>query len=209
MKIKIPAEPQLLRLNTAIVTRCPECRHDGTFRSVKNEDVYSNGMYLGIRSCPNPACENFLFFIWDVGAQRLVGTFPSLRIDFDASSIPGPIVNSLKEAITCHAEQCFTASAIMVRRTLEELCADRKAAGATLQDRIKALRTNVVLPQAMFDALEHLRLRGNDAAHVESKTYNVGSQEVETAIALTKEILKAVYQFDSLLGQLISLKKPP
>ena len=53
-----------------------------------------------------------------------------------------------------------------------------------------------------------LRLLGNDAAHVESKTYNdIGKNEVEVGIALAKEVLKAVYQYDSLLGQLNALKK--
>jgi hypothetical protein len=53
-----------------------------------------------------------------------------------------------------------------------------------------------------------LRLLGNDAAHVEAKTYDsVGSEEIEAGIELTKEILKAVYQLNDLLSRLRALKK--
>jgi hypothetical protein len=49
---------------------------------------------------------------------------------------------------------------------------------------------------------------GNDAAHIKSKDYDkVGKQEGEVALELTKEILKAVYQYDDLLGRLQALKK--
>ena len=50
---------------------------------------------------------------------------------------------------------------------------------------------------------------GNDAAHLEAKTYDeIGQEEIEVALELTKEILKAVYQLDSLVKKLRALKKP-
>ena len=43
---------------------------------------------------------------------------------------------------------------------------------------------------------------------MKSKTYAaVGKDEVEIALAFTKEVLKAVYQLDQLTGQLRSLRK--
>jgi iron only hydrogenase large subunit-like protein len=96
----------------------------------------------------------------------------------------------------------------MVRRTLEELCQDKKAEGKNLKDRIHSLRDKVVLPRELFDALDDLRLLGNDAAHIEASSYEVvGSDEVEAGIEVTKEILKAVYQLDDLVNRLRSLKK--
>lgn len=66
----------------------------------------------------------------------------------------------------------------------------------------------MLMPQRMRDALHDLRLLGNDAAHVRSDAYNqVGHAEVEGGIAITKEILKATYQYDSILGQLDALRK--
>jgi hypothetical protein len=98
----------------------------------------------------------------------------------------------------------------MVRKTLEELCLDRQAAGNNLKERIRSLGARVVLPQELLDGLDDLRLLGNDAAHIESQEFNkVGQEEVEIGIEFAKEVLKAVYQYSALLTRLRALKKPP
>lgn len=190
--------------------RCPACGQQGTFDPIPNiSDVHVRGFWLGQRRCPNTSCNGHLFYIAN-DQVNVLRTYPPLRVDFDATNIPTKIADTLKQAVTCHAEECFVASAIMLRRCLEELCSERGASGATLKDRIGSLRSKVVLPQELFSALDELRLLGNDAAHVEAKTYDtIGKTEVEVAIELTKEILKAVYQLDSLVKRLQGLKKSP
>jgi len=129
-------------------------------------------------------------------------------IDFDSTGLPPGVLGALREAVTCHANGAFFASAIMVRKTLEELCRDRKAEGGNLYERIKALRDSVILPNQLLDGLDDLRMLGNDAAHGESRTYeNVGQEEVEIALEFTREVLKAVYQLEHLLQRLRSHKK--
>ncbi len=97
----------------------------------------------------------------------------------------------------------------MLRKTLEEICADRGATGKTLYARLQDLGTKIVVPKELIEGMQELRLLGNDAAHIESNTFDeVGKNEVEISIEFTKEILKAVYQYESLLGKLRSLKKP-
>jgi len=91
--------------------------------------------------------------------------YPKSRIDFNTENIPDQIRSTFVEAVTCHSEQCYAASAIMVRRTLEELCENKSCMGGNLQKRIEALKVNVVLPKELFEALDELRLLGNDAAH--------------------------------------------
>jgi hypothetical protein len=120
------------------------------------------------------------------------------------------VLAALEEAITCHANSCFVAGAIMVRKTLEELCRERGAAGPNLKERVKSLQTKVILPPELLEGLDDLRLLGNDAAHVESQEYNqVGEEEVEVGIEFAKEVLKAVYQYSALLQRLRALKKAP
>lgn len=127
-----------------------------------------------------------------------------------ASNVPGPVIKALEEAVTCHANGCFVASALMVRKTLEELCRDRQAQGPNLKERIKALGTKVVLPTELLDGIDDLRLLGNDAAHIEAQVYDqIGQEEVEVAIEFAKEVLKAVYQYSALLSRLRALKKSP
>jgi len=117
-------------------------------------------------------------------------------------------VSALEEAITCHANECFVAAAIMVRKTLEELCRERSAQGKDLKERIRDLGTKIVLPRELLDGLDDLRLLGNDAANIESREYDkVGKEEVEIGIEFTKEVLKATYQYSALLNRLRGLKK--
>ena len=59
------------------------------------------------------------------------------------------------------------------------------------------------MPEALLDGLDELRLLGNDATHVEARLYDdVGQEEAELAIDVTKEVLKGVYQYGDLLKRL-------
>jgi hypothetical protein len=164
-------------------------------------------VWAGQRVCPNALCKGHVFVV--IGPNHeLLESYPPELIDFDSSSIPSDIVESFEEAIKCHASQCFIASAIMVRKTLELLCAAQNVSGTNLKEKIAGLRTKVVLPPDLFLGLDDLRLLGNDAAHLESKVYQqVSQEEVEIAIELTKEVLKAVYQYGELLARMQALKK--
>ena len=192
--------------------RCPICRENGVFENAGVQDVHlpqaQPPVFLGIRRCPGTQCRAAVFVVH--AGPGIIAAFPPSTIDFDSTNIPASVVTAFEESIKCHANQCFTASAIMVRKTLEELCRDRQATGTNLKERVRALGSKVVLPQELLDGLDDLRLLGNDAAHIESQEYNsVGKEEVEVAIEFAKEVLKAVYQYSTLLARLRALKKTP
>ncbi|WFU09098.1 DUF4145 domain-containing protein [Rhizobium sp. CB3090] len=131
-------------------------------------------------------------------------------MDFDNTNIPQEIAASLEEALKCHGAGCYRASALLVRRTLEELCADKNATGDNLKKRIEALKSAAIIPPGLLEAADELRVLGNDAAHIEAKDYDaIGPKESEIAIELTKELLKAVYQYDDLVAKLKAFKKQP
>jgi hypothetical protein len=66
------------------------------------------------------------------------------------------------------------------------------------------------LPPELLSGHDDLRHLGNDAAHIESDTYSkVDQEEVDVAIEVTKEVLKAVFQYSALIEKLNSLKKKP
>lgn len=195
-----------------IATRCPHCGHYGTFINPGGHDnvtVIGNNVqnYLGLRKCPNLKCQGHLFFICDQG-QNLILTSPSETIPFDKENIPENVINSFEEAIKSHSNNCFIAAAIMIRKTLEEICHDREADGKNLFLRLKDLGTKILIPKELLEGMNDLRLLGNDAAHIESKTYTeIGKEEIEISIEFTKEILKAVYQYESLLQKMKRLKE--
>jgi len=197
----------------SVRARCPSCKRQGTFDYLTN--VYdlviqnlSPQVTTGQRRCPNPECQALLFFAQQNGKTLI--SYPPELIDFDSVNLPPTVLTAFEEAISCHANRCFTAAAIMVRKTLEELCLDRQATGNNLKERIRALGSKVVLPKELLDGLDDLRLLGNDAAHIESQEFNkVGQDEVEIGIEFAKEVLKAVYQYSALLTRLRALKKTP
>jgi hypothetical protein len=190
-----------------VAMACPVCHQNGTFEGLPVGDVNfaGHGLQAGHRRCPNPTCYAHVFVVHRSG--DLIEAYPPEVIDFDTTNVPPNVVAALEEAIICHANECYVAAAIMVRKALEELCADRGATGDTLKERITVLRGKVVLPQELLDGLDDLRLLGNDAAHIESKVYDkVGREEVEVGVEFTKEVLKAVYQMSDLLARLRGLQ---
>jgi hypothetical protein len=195
--------------------------HMGSFAAALQHDLqiqhtemkggapFSKGVStVGVRVCPNPECRGIVLVVIDSNNKAVV--LPSEVLDFDSTDIPPAIAASLEEAIKCHSSQCYKAAALMVRRVLEELCEERGAAGDNLKQRIAALAKIVIIPQELIQAADHLRLLGNDAAHIEAKTYQtIGEPEVRLSIDLAKELLKGAYQYKGLLGRLTALQKAP
>lgn len=179
----------------------------GNFQDVHILHSSTGGhVYAGHRRCPNTECRAHVFVLYGPN-QRLLGTYPAERVEFDPSDLPDAVRDALEEAVSCHAVEAYAACGMMVRKTLELVCDDRGAEGKKLYNRIEALREKVVLPQELLDGLHDLRLLGNDAAHVESRVYaQVGKDEVELALDVTKEVLKSVYQLSSLVERLRALK---
>ena len=201
-------------LATPILLRCPHCNREAALQPVTgvpdaNGTLGSNEVaFGGIRRCPNPECFGLVLVIRD-GQNTVRATFPSELIDFDPSGIPSVVQENFKEAVLCHGNSCYRAAAIMVRRTLEVLCQDKEATGDTLKERLEGLRQKLAVPKELFDAANELRLLGNDAAHIEAQTYiQVGREEVEAALDLAKELMKATYQYASLLDRLRGLQQP-
>lgn len=214
MKIELSMVKQDRSVN--IATRCPHCGHHGVFLSVAGNDIstYRNvrnqvivDYYLGIRRCPNDRCRGHLFFISD-SAGVIEMTSPSETIPFDKENIPQKVLNAFEEAIRCHSNSCFIASAIMIRKTLEEICINRGASGRDLYKKLEDLGGKILMPQELLSGMHELRLLGNDAAHIEAQTFSeIGKEEIEVSLEFAKEILKAVYQYENLLEKLRKLKE--
>ncbi len=190
--------------------KCPHCGHNGTFEQIAADilakDQRRKPFLLGQRRCPNDACRGHIFFILD--SNDKLHTYPAQRIDFEKADIPKRVLDAFAEALECHANKCYVAAGMMIRKTLEEICLDRGATGDDLKKKIRALGTKIVIPHELLEGMDDLRLLGNDAAHIESKTFEQVSQtEIEVAAEFTKEILKAVYQYQHLLDKLRGLKK--
>ena len=163
-------------------------------------------LWFGQAFCPNQSCNGHIFYITQSNGY-LLRTYPGDSIPFDKINIPDNVLYAFEEAVNCYANNCYVASGIMIRKTLEVLCEENGATGNTLFQKIKDIGTKILIPKELIEAMDELRILGNDAAHVEAKTYDqVGKQEIEISIEFVKEILKALYQYESLLSRLRELK---
>lgn len=206
--MKIKATTNSNHGHAKVQGRCPQCGKDVVFEHLGQSDVGIGEHVCGQRKCPDPECSGHIFVV--LQHNQLLTAYPSITIDFDSSNIPESIKTTFDEALVCHSSQCHVASAIMVRRTLEEICEHKKATGKDLKKRLKDLESKIVLPQELITAMDELRLLGNDAAHIEAKDFNdISNTELEVAIDVTKEIMKGLYQYSTLLGKLRALKKTP
>jgi len=64
--------------------------------------------------------------------MEVITTYPPQYFDFDQSNIPAEVLSPFTEAVVCHAHGCFTASAMLIRKTFENLCKERGANGKDL-----------------------------------------------------------------------------
>lgn len=191
---------------------CLHCYHDTVFQSVGIVDLFIAPYYvLGHRRCSNPGCNCHVFFIIEEpktdGERKILALYPSVKIRFDSTNIPSSIRKSFEEAIDCFSYKNFRAAAVMIRRTVDQICQDKKAEGRDLYDRIEQLKTRIILPPEFFSGMHNLRMLGNDAAHTEAKIFEeIGEDEINISISFTKQIIEAVYQYDELLKKLEELK---
>lgn len=119
-----------------ISVRCPACGHNGTFENLLIDLKDQTTLFwFGQRRCPNSKCMTHIFYIQKPDGQ--IFTYPQETIGFDKEGIPDRVLSAFEEAVKCHSTSCFIASAIMIRKTLEEVCADRGAAGDNLKKRLK------------------------------------------------------------------------
>jgi hypothetical protein len=207
MKFKIKSPVNAGHSNIAL--RCPHCGNNGVFRLL-GSDLGESSVELrfGSRACPNPTCNGHVFFIQNYRTELILATYPAETIPFDKDKIPEKIINAFEESIICHSSQCFIASAIMIRKTLEEICSHEKVEGKNLFQKLEGLGAKIMIPKELIAGMNELRLLGNDAAHIEASTFNqIGKEEIEISIEFTKEILKATYQYEGLLSKLRGLKK--
>lgn len=201
---------------SAVAAVCPGCNREGNLQPI-GQDLQlmavapgaqgkQSFVTVGSRLCPNSSCASHVFVVTSVAG--LLYAYPAGHINFDTTEIPEKVRRAIEEALTCAANECYVGAAMLIRKSLEAVCQDRQATGKDLKARITDLQKKVTLPSELFDAMDHLRLLGNDAAHIDAKTFDdVGKEEVAAGIELAREIIKATYQYKGLLGRLQALKR--
>ncbi|MEW2572224.1 DUF4145 domain-containing protein [Streptomyces sp. NPDC047070] len=167
-------------------------RYDVDFDKSPKDEI--NASYLLV-SCERCGSAQLLGVdIFDAEDDLLQVVWPKSSTGDLNAAIPGPLIREMRQAHSCFKTKAYTAAAVMVRRTLEGLCAEQ---GTTpkkpLFNGLKELRDSGKIEGRLFDWAQALRVIGNQGAHF--STTAVTREDAADALALAEALLDYVYVF--------------
>ncbi|MYZ10265.1 DUF4145 domain-containing protein [Streptomyces sp. SID2999] len=108
-------------------------------------------------------------------------------------SIPRAIAREMREARACFTAKLYTATAVMVRRTLEGMCVDQGTGKKALFAALGELRDANKIEGRLFDWAQALRVLGNQGAHFSKEA--VSREDAGDALELAEALLDYIYVF--------------
>ncbi|WP_326687939.1 DUF4145 domain-containing protein [Streptomyces sp. NBC_01795] len=128
---------------------------------------------------------------WSWGDSRT--EWPDDRVAPLHPNIPKAIAREMREAQECFGAKLYTATAVMVRRSLEGMCEDQGTTEKTLFKALHELRNSGKIEGRLFDWTQALRVIGNQGAHFSKES--VSREDAEDALALAEALLNYIYVF--------------
>jgi hypothetical protein len=199
---------------------CPWCRRHVVMERISgmpdkaaqsSSDISGNPIFtfICLRRCPacSGVCLAFMRGLEDK-AKSLYEMWPKSKSEQvkEVPGMPDDVAKAIDQAIVNHAQGMLEPAAMMIRKAIELICEDVGATGGRLIDRIKSLKKLLILPDEIVDAMDEIRVFGNEGAHVFSRHYEVSEKEVAIAIELVIEINRAIYSHRHLLTKLKEYK---
>ncbi|MFI0484227.1 DUF4145 domain-containing protein [Actinomadura sp. 9N215] len=105
--------------------------------------------------------------------------------------VPQNLLRELADARTCYNAKAFTATVVMVRRTLEAVCADEGFTGRNLSESLKKMEQAGRLDPMFCKWAHDLRVLGNEGAHFTGKP--VDRVDASDALELARAMLEYQY----------------
>lgn len=156
---------------------------------------------LNCRNCQQPTIVFEEKFIADTSARekhsggiiswRGFFWWPFLNVH-SVKDVPSEITAALMEAKTCYSAQCFRASAVMARRTLEAIIADKNASEKSLYAGIKKLKELEIIDKNLLEWATEVRLIGNNGAHFDPID-SVTKEDAQNVILFIEQLIKFIY----------------
>jgi Domain of unknown function (DUF4145) len=115
-----------------------------------------------------------------------------------SEKIPDPLREEMTEARACYDAKAYTATVVMVRRTLEGVCAEHKITKHPLNKALAEMTAQGLIDGRLSKWADGLRVIGNEGAHYTGT--RVSPEDARDALALAEAMLDYMYvltaQFD-------------
>ncbi|TDD29994.1 DUF4145 domain-containing protein [Kribbella turkmenica] len=147
-------------------TDCEKTVH-ATQRGVVSKWHEDQGISVDTKLVSCDVCDRALLFgqvDWGDGYDEPVRWWPDADRPLNPV-IPEALRNEHDEARRCYLAKAYTATVVMIRRTLEGVCASHGVNERTLVKSLDKLRDDGRLDARLYDWATELRLLGNDGAH--------------------------------------------
>ena len=109
--------------------------------------------------------------------------------------VPTPLRREYEQARTCYQAHAYTAVAVMVRRTLEGVCAEEGVKHKTLSQSLTALQEAGRIDKRLVEWAAELRVLGNEGAHYTGS--QVSPEDARDALNLAQAFLDYMYTFST------------
>jgi Domain of unknown function (DUF4145) len=116
-----------------------------------------------------------------------------------SDSVPESLRQEHYEARACFNAKSYTATVVMVRRTLEGVCADHGITRKPLYAALDEMKSNGLIEGRLLEWAQGLRVLGNDAAHFTGRP--VSSQDAKDALSLAEALMDYMYVFTAQFEQ--------
>lgn len=122
------------------------------------------------------------------------------------AAIPEALRLEHLEARKCYRNGAFTATVVMVRRTLEGVCVEHGIRDTPLVKALKRMQDTGLIEGRLVEWAQALRVLGNEAAHFTGT--RVALEDAQDALALAEAILNYLYVFTEQFNEFIKRRSP-
>lgn len=116
-----------------------------------------------------------------------------------SDTVPESLRQEHSEARACFNAKAYTATVVMVRRTLEGVCADHGITTKPLYTALDEMKSTGLIEGRLLEWAQGLRVLGNDAAHFTGRP--VSSQDAKDALSLAEALMDYMYVFSAQFEQ--------
>lgn len=189
----------------SLIGTCPHCLRSAVFMMVTNAHSVLLATYT-YRLCAAMQCQGCLKFILGVVRKGQITWeyeehYPLGKPDDSVSThVPASIASDFSEALRCFWVRSYKATVAMCRRSVEASCADLKAKGKNLKDKIDGLANEGIITEPLKRMAHRVRLTANEELHGKADDLDEFSEkEAEAILTCVREYFHHVYVMPALL----------